>query len=195
VAPYLAARLEQIGIAAITIHGRTTEMKFTGQARLDGIAAVVAACQRIPVIGNGDVRTPEDAVRMFQVTKCAGIMIGRGALSRPWLFRDIHSLLTAGTVPPPPSIEQKCQLIRDHFYNLMRFRNERVAVLEFRKRISWYAKQMHPCRMLRDQMRLIDSPADFERSIEAFLAWRLAFDQRVAMGLEQLPDEAEELAA
>src|SRR3984957_8422359 len=74
VAPYLASRLEEAGIALITIHGRTTEMKFTGQARLDGIAAVVAAVKRIPVIGNGDVKTPEDAERMIRQTGCRGIM-------------------------------------------------------------------------------------------------------------------------
>src|SRR5215212_3533210 len=75
VAPYLAARLEAAGVAMVTIHGRTTEMRFSGQARLDGIAEVVAAVKRIPVIGNGDVRTPEDAQRMIEYTKCAGVMI------------------------------------------------------------------------------------------------------------------------
>src|SRR4051812_17331065 len=84
VAPYLAARLEETGVSLITIHGRTTEMRFSGQARLDGIAEVVAAVKRIPVIGNGDVKTPQDAKRMIEYTKCAGVMIGRGALSVPW---------------------------------------------------------------------------------------------------------------
>jgi nifR3 family TIM-barrel protein len=77
VAPKLAARLEDAGVAMVTIHGRTTEMRFGGEARLDGIAQVVAAVKRIPVIGNGDVRSPEDARRMIEVTGCAGIMIGR----------------------------------------------------------------------------------------------------------------------
>ena len=93
VAPYLASRLEEAGVALITIHGRTTEMSFTGKARLDGIAAVVAAVKKIPVIGNGDIKTPHDAARMIDVTGCAGIMIGRGALVRPWLFRDTWSYL------------------------------------------------------------------------------------------------------
>src|SRR6202022_535002 len=84
VAPYLAARLEDAGIALVTVHGRTTEMRFSGEARLDGIAEVVAAVKKIPVIGNGDVRTPHDAVRMIERTGCAGVMIGRGALSMPW---------------------------------------------------------------------------------------------------------------
>jgi nifR3 family TIM-barrel protein len=172
VAPSLAAQLEQTGISMITIHGRTTAMRFSGQARLDGIAQVVAAVKKIPVIGNGDIRTPEDAKRMIDQTSCRGLMIGRGALSTPWIFRDIWSYLTTGQIPPPPTIEQKCQLMRDHFYNLCRYRSQRVAVLEFRKRVSWYAKQMHPCRLLRDEMRTIDSPADFESVLTRFLDWR-----------------------
>src|SRR5690349_1743563 len=156
VAPKLAARLEEAGVALITIHGRTTEMRFSGQARLDGIAEVVAAVKRIPVIGNGDVRTPEDAKRMIDVTGCAGVMIGRGALSRPWIFHDTWSYLTTGVVPPAPSIREKCRLMSEHFHNICLFRGERAAVLEFRKRVSWYAKKMNPCRMLKEPMRFVE---------------------------------------
>jgi nifR3 family TIM-barrel protein len=171
VAPALAARLENAGAAAITIHGRTTAMKFSGSARLDGIATVVAAVQRIPVIGNGDVRTPQDAARMMAVTGCAGVMIGRGALSRPWLFRDTWAYLTTGIVPPPPTLEEKCQLMRDHFNHMARFRSERSAVIEFRKRISWYAKELHPCEQLCAAVRVIDSAADFHGAVDRFLRW------------------------
>jgi len=153
VAPYLAARLEEAGVKLVTVHGRTTEMRFSGQARLDGISEVVAAVKSIPVIGNGDLRTPQDAKRMIDVTGCAGVMFGRGALSTPWIFRDTWSYLTTGEIPEPPTIQEKCQLMRDHFDNLCRFRSERSAVIEFRKRVSWYAKQMNPCRVLRDGMR------------------------------------------
>ncbi len=172
VAPYLASRLEEAGAAAITIHGRTTEMRFSGEARLDGIAAVVAAVKRIPVIGNGDVRSPADARRMIERTGCAGIMIGRAALSMPWIFRDIWANLSMGVTPPPPSIERICDLMREHFYNMVRFRSERSAVIEFRKRVSWYAKQMHPCQAMREEMRMIDSAADFEAALDRFLQWR-----------------------
>jgi len=172
VAPSMAAKLEEAGVALITIHGRTARMRFSGQASLDGIGAVVAAVKRIPVIGNGDVRSPEDALRMIQRTGCAGVMIGREALSMPWIFRDVWSYLTTGVIPSPPTLRQKCQFMRDHFYNLARFRNERVAVTQFRQQVSWYAKQMTPCRILRDQMRLIDSAGDFELALERFLEWR-----------------------
>jgi tRNA-dihydrouridine synthase B len=162
VAPELARRLENAGAQLITIHGRTTEMRFGGEARLDGIAAVVAAVDHIPVVGNGDVRTPQDAARMIAVTGCAGVMIGRGALSMPWVFRDTWSYLTTGTVPEQPSLADRCQLMR----------GEWPAVCEFRKRISWYAKQLHPCQRLREEMRVIEDTADFEGAIERFLEWR-----------------------
>ena len=193
VAPSLAKSLEDLGVSMITIHGRTTEMKFSGQARLDGIAQVVAAVRRIPVIGNGDVRTPQDARRMIDHTRCAGVMIGRGALSMPWIFRDTWSYLTTGVVPPAPTLKAKCQLMRDHFYHICHFQSERNAVVEFRKRVSWYAKQMHPCRMLKEEMRAINSAADFDAAVTRFLEWRATHDEDVRRGripADDLVDEA-----
>jgi tRNA-dihydrouridine synthase len=189
----LARRLEEAGVELVTVHGRTTVMKFSGAARLDGIAEVVAAVRRIPVIGNGDVRTPADVVHMMNYTKCAGVMIGRGALSMPWIFRDAAALLRGDPPPPAPSIAAKCQLMRDHFDNLCRFENERVAVIEFRKRVSWYAKQMNPCGILRDRVRVIDSAADFDGAVRAFLEWRTQYDEDVQRGKQQ-PQELAEVA-
>jgi tRNA-dihydrouridine synthase B len=185
VAPYLAKRLEQAGVKLITIHGRTTEMRFSGQARLDGIAEVVAAVDKIPVVGNGDVKTHLDAERMFATTGCAGIMIGRGALSQPWIFRDIWSYLTTGEVPAPPTLEKKCQLMRDHFHGMAQYRGERPAVCEFRKRISWYAKTIHPCQRLREEMRAIENTADFEAAISRFLEWRASRSVRDPVEAEE----------
>ena len=182
VAPYMARRLEELGVALVTIHGRTTAMRFSGAARLDGIAAVVAAVKKIPVIGNGDVKTPEDARRMMEATGCAGVMIGRGALVRPWIFRDTWSYLTTGTIPPEPTIIEKCAIMRRHFQNVVRFRNEHVAVSEFRKRISWYARTMHPCRQLKDAMRYIESAADFDHVMATYLDWRQRYDSDLAAG-------------
>ena len=182
VAPYLAARLEDAGVSLVTIHGRTTEMRFSGEARLDGIAQVVAAVKRIPVIGNGDVRTAFDARRMIDATGCAGVMIGRGALSAPWIFRDTWAYLTTGALPPPPTIAEKARLMSDHFHNICRFRGERVAVLEFRKRVSWYAKKMNPCRMLKDEIRALESAEQFDRVVARFLEWRALRDEDVRAG-------------
>ena len=182
VAPYLARRLEEVGVQMITIHGRTTQMKFTGNARLDGIAEVVASVKSIPVIGNGDIKTPQDAKRMFEITKCAGVMIGRAALSVPWIFRDTWSYLTTGIIPPEPTIDEKCAMMRNHFHNLVKYRSERAAIVEFRKRVSWYAKTMNPCRALRDPMREINCIADFERVVRDFLEWRHGYDAAIAAG-------------
>ncbi len=183
VAPSLARRLEDAGVAMITVHGRTTAQGFSGKVRLDGIAAVVAAVRCIPVIGNGDVRTPQDAKRMIEHTGCAGVMIGRGAVSAPWIFRDTWSYLTTGVIPSEPTLQQKCQFMRDHFANLVHFRGARPAVLEFRQRATWYAKHMNPCRMLREGMRTIQTPADFESVLDRFLDWRSTRDK------EEIPDE------
>jgi nifR3 family TIM-barrel protein len=189
VAPYLASRLEMAGVQLITIHGRTTEMKFSGEARLDGIAEVVASVKHIPVIGNGDVKSPEDARRMIERTGCAGVMIGRGALSMPWIFRDTWSYLTTGLIPPPPSLEEKCRLMRDHFHNMVRFRGERPAVCEFRKRISWYAKHLNPCVHLKEEMRTISCIADFEAAIARFLDWRHRAPTQEVITAEIQPQE------
>ena len=191
VAPYLAARLEEAGVKLVTVHGRTTEMRFSGRARLDGIAQVVAAVKSIPVIGNGDLRTPQDAKHMIDVTGCRGVMFGRGALSAPWVLRDTWSYLTTGEIPAPPTIEQKCRLMRDHFYNVCQFRNERSAVIEFRKRVSWYAKQMNPCRILRQGMLGIESREDFDRVMREFLDWRLPYDESVRAGRAEPVEESE----
>lgn len=195
VAPQLARRLEEVGVSLITIHGRTTEMKFSGKARLDGIAEVVAAVKHIPVMGNGDIRTPQDAKQMFEYTKCAGVMIGRGALITPWIFRDTHAYLTAGIIPPPPTIVEKCDMMRAHFYNVLKYRDQRIALLEIRKRVSWYAKTMFPCLILKQRMRLVASPEEFEQIIQDFLEWRLQHDADVAAGraravVEAAPEEA-----
>ena len=187
VAPFLANRLEQLGIAAITIHGRTTEMRFTGSVRLDGIAAVVAAVQKIPVIGNGDITSPAKADEMMRVTRCRGVMVGRGALSAPWLLRDIDHYLRTGELLPPPSMEQKCRWMCDHFYNLLRFRNERVAVCEFRKRISWYSKHMQPCREFKEAIRTINSRQDFDQAVATFLNRRTR--EYTAMPFDEEPIE------
>ncbi len=190
VAPELARRLEDVGVSMITIHGRTTEMKFTGSARLDGIAQVVQAVKSIPVIGNGDVKTPKDAARMMHHTGCHGVMIGRAALTRPWIFRDTFSYLLSGLIPPEPTLEEKCDMIHTHFYNLVRHRSERAAIVEFRKRISWYVKTMHPCGQLKEEMRMVESANQFDEILLRFRTWRMEIDgassPEEAIGRDQL---------
>src|SRR5690606_37065499 len=103
-APRLARQLESVGVQLITIHGRTTDQRFKGQADLDVIRMVVESVRSIPVIGNGDVQTPGDAKRMIDRTGCAGVMVARAAIKRPWVLRDIDAFLRTGETPPEPTM-------------------------------------------------------------------------------------------
>ncbi len=141
--PILARMLADVGVVAVTVHGRTTEMKFAGEVQLAGIARVVEAVDgRIPVIGNGDVREPEDAARMLRETGCAGVMIGRGALSTPWIFRDVWAFLTTGRRPEPPSEAEIIANIRRYFDLMRTMRDDRYAMDQITRRVSWFAKRL-----------------------------------------------------
>lgn len=166
----LPPALADIGIAAVTVHGRTTEQKFRGSARYrtggrDCIAAVVEAMGKrhpdVPVIGNGDVKTPDDARRMIDETGCAGIMVGRGALGQPWLFRDIAYHLATGLYAPPLPQRERAQLVMDHFENLMRMREERLAIATIVRRISWYSAGLQPWPHLKRDVQAIKTADQF----------------------------------
>lgn len=163
----LPPMLGDAGVSAVTVHGRTTEQRFRGQASLEGIAQVVEAMAThhpdVPVIGNGDVKAPQDAKRMLDVTGCAGVMIGRGALGQPWLFRDVaHYLETGGreTPPPYPRVE-RAKLVLAHFENLLRYRDERIALNTIRKRMSWYSPHLQPWPGLKRDVQTMTSTAEF----------------------------------
>lgn len=177
VAPRLARELERIGVQAVTIHGRTTEQMFRGSARLEGIGEVVAAVDRIPVIGNGDIRTPHDALHMLRATGCAGVMIGRGALSAPWLARDVWSLQTTGVIPQEPTEAEKIALIRRYLDLMLRFRGQKYAMVHIRRRISWFSKRLGPCKPLKERVRLATTPRDVHCALDEFLAGGLRFLQ------------------
>ena len=171
VAEWLAPRLVDAGAAAITIHGRTTEQKFSGEVSHEGIARVVAAVGgRVPVIGNGDVREPEDVVEMIRRTGCAGVMIGRGALSTPWIFRDAWALQQSGRCPEPPSESDRIALIERYFGLMLEFRGEHYAMFQIRRRISWFAKRLGPCKPLRERIRLAANPAEVRAALDEFAA-------------------------
>lgn len=141
--PHLARMLADVGVAAVTIHGRTTEDKFQGTVRLDGISRVVeSVAGRIPIIGNGDVREPQDAERMLRETGCDGVMIGRGALSTPWIFRDTWAYLTTGIVPASPTEHEIIENLRRYFELMRTQRDNRYALFQINRRVSWFAKRL-----------------------------------------------------
>ena len=174
----LPPALADVGIQAVTVHGRTTEQKFRGQARYrttghDCIAAVVEAMARqhphIPVIGNGDVKTPQDARRLIDQTGCHGVMIGRGALGQPWLFRDAAYYLATGDLPEPVSRRQRIELVQSHFEHLLRLRGERLALHGIRRRMSWYSPHLQPWPGLRRTVQDISSTSEFRDLMAAGL--------------------------
>ncbi|MCH2140581.1 MAG: tRNA dihydrouridine synthase DusB [Phycisphaerales bacterium] len=170
VGPELARRLEQIGIAAITVHGRTTEQFFKGSVRLGGIREVVEAVDSIPVIGNGDIRCADDAAQMIEETGCDGVMVARGALGRPWVFREIHARLSGEPVPPPPTRPEWLSIIERHLDLILEQQDERSALHRLRSGISRYAKGMHGVKRLKESIRAATSAGDIRHALSAVRA-------------------------
>jgi nifR3 family TIM-barrel protein len=157
VAPTLARALEDAGISAVTIHGRTTVQMFGGRADWAAIGGVVAAVRSIPVIGNGDVTEPEHALALMKASGCAGVMIGRGALKAPWIFSRAAALLLSEAIPPEPSLSTKLQCIERHLDLLLEHRGPREALRCLSTRISWYGKTMGHVKPLKEAIRLARS--------------------------------------
>jgi len=157
-APYFAREFERVGVAAVTIHGRTREQGFSGSVSLDGIRAVVEAVERIPVIGNGDVRSIRDADRMLRETGCAGIAVGRGALANPWFFRQLNSWLFTGRPGPRGTYSERIDFMLTHFRRLLDWRGEWAACVQFRKMAAWYCKALRAGKAVQQVLVLLDKP-------------------------------------
>lgn len=169
-APKFAREFEQAGVAAVAIHGRTREQGFSGQVNRDGIRRVVAAVERIPVIGNGDIRTIADAARMLSETGCAGISVGRGALANPWIFRQLVQWEETGRYDPPGNFEERLALFKRQFGYLAESRGTRSAIVLFRKTAHWYLKAMRVPSWLRNRFQTSNTVDQIDaalREIEA----------------------------
>src|SRR3954452_13461044 len=139
----IALRMQDAGAKAFTLHARTRTQMFSGKANWDEIAQVVEALD-IPVIGNGDLETPGDIVRMREHTRCAGAMVGRGAFGNPWLFRDGQALLAGEAAPPSPSAQERFAVALEHARLAIRLQGDtRRTVMEFRKHLGWYTRGLH----------------------------------------------------
>jgi nifR3 family TIM-barrel protein len=130
---------EGAGAAAVTVHGRTREQFYTGHADWRIIQHVKEAV-KIPVIGNGDINTPQDAKRMLDETGCDGIMIGRGAQGNPWIFKSVLVYLAEGNLLPAPTPTEKINLLVEQLHMIVDLKGENIGVKEMRKHISWYLK-------------------------------------------------------
>jgi tRNA-dihydrouridine synthase B len=164
-APFFAREFEQAGVAAVIVHGRTRAQGFGGRVNLDGIRAVAEAAERIPIIGNGDIRTIADAEKMLGETRCAAISIGRGALLNPWIFFHLHHWEKTGEPGMFPTYEQRLSFMERHFHLLVDQRGERFACLSFRKVANWYCKVLKPGREVQQRLVQLESVAYFDETV------------------------------
>jgi len=126
------------GVAAIALHARTAEQHYAGTAHWDAIGELKAAVSEIPVLGNGDIWEAADAIAMMRHTDCDGVVIGRGCLGRPWLFRDLVEAMNGRPVPASPSLGEVCTVMHEHAVRLLDHLGPSIAMRDFRKHTSWY---------------------------------------------------------
>jgi nifR3 family TIM-barrel protein len=199
-APDLARALEDAGAAAIFVHGRTREQGFSGTVNLAGIRKVVEAVKDIPVIGNGDIITPQAAKKMFDETGCAGVSIGRGAFYDPWIFQRTLQFLGGASVlasrnqrlvsslappneenvlPPEPNFSERVRVMHRHLDLMIEVFGEDLGCRMFRKVAPWYAKRFGPCHEFNKKVVQVSRRAEFNDVLENYIRWRRQFlDER-----------------
>lgn len=178
-APDLARALEAVGVAAIFVHGRTREQGFDGTVNLAGIRKVVEAVKTIPVIGNGDIITPQAAKMMFDETGCAGVSIGRGAFYNPWIFQHINHFLATGELPAEPSFAERVRVMCRHLDLMVEIFGEELGCRMFRKIAPWYAKRFGPANEFNKKVVRLATRAEFREILDDYGRWRQQFlDER-----------------
>jgi nifR3 family TIM-barrel protein len=174
-APDLARALEDAGVAAVFVHGRTREQGFGGTVNLAGIRAVVQAVKTVPVIGNGDITTPAAAKTMLSETGCAGVSIGRGAFYNPWIFRQTRHFLDTGERLPDPGFEERVAVMCRHLDRMIKVFGEAHGCRMFRKVAPWYARRFGPAVEFKKRVVLLSSRAEFDDILAAYRRWRAPF--------------------
>ena len=174
-APDLARALEDAGVAAIFVHGRTREQGFGGTVNLAGIRKVVMAVKTIPVIGNGDIVTPPAAKKMLDETGCAGVSIGRGAFYDPWIFKRTRHLLETGELSPEENFSERVRVLCRHLDLMIEVFGEELGCRMFRKIAPWYAKRFGPCHEFNKHVVKVSTKAQFSEILENYIRWRQQF--------------------
>ena len=166
----IGLRCQDAGARALALHPRTRTQMYTGAARWEEIAAVVQALE-IPVIGNGDIKTAEDAYRMYRETGCAAVMIARGAFGQPWVFNQTRDLLEGREKRPAPSIEQRFAIALEHARLVQEYEiDPRGAAIEFRKHLGWYVKGLPDSAEVRKKLYAVESFSEVEGIFGDYLA-------------------------
>jgi nifR3 family TIM-barrel protein len=156
---------QETGVAAIALHGRTVSQAYSGVADWDAIGELVQHVD-IPVLGNGDIWEARDAIRMVEQTGAAGVVVGRGCLGRPWLFRDLAAAFAGEEVATLPTLGEVMSMMRRHAELLTRYMGEERGCKEFRKHVSWYLKGFTAGGELRRSLGLVNTLADLDQLLE-----------------------------
>ena len=164
-APEIAHVAQESGAAAVAVHGRTRQQYYQGHADWSVIADVKRTVN-IPVIGNGDINTPQDIIEMRKLTDCDGFMIGRGARGNPWIFRDMKYYYEHGSLPDRPGAGEIKDMILRHARLMVEFKGEYTGIHEMRKHVAWYSVGMYDSARLRSHVNEVETYSELEELLE-----------------------------
>lgn len=191
----IARRAESAGAQMITVHGRTREQHYSGEADWDVIAQVARAVS-VPVLGNGDITTPEQAAHRLRTAGVAGLAIGRGAMGNPWVFKRTVHYLETGELLPEPGARDRVEMALRHLQMMIAYRGEYLAVREMRKHAAWYLKGLYGSAEARNEINTTETPDQMRSQLSAYLERLLAHgraDSVVEPGPEagEMPDSCD----
>ncbi|MBM3885593.1 MAG: tRNA dihydrouridine synthase DusB [Gemmatimonadetes bacterium] len=176
----IGLRCQDAGVKAIALHPRTRTQMYSGHARWEEIAAMKAALE-IPVIGNGDIKTPEDAARMRRETGCDGVMIARGSFGQPWIFRQARALLDGEPMPAAPTVAERFEVALNHARMVQAYEPDPIgAAIEFRKHLGWYVKGLPHSADLRKQLHAVNDFGEVEGIFRSYVASGAAHEAEAA---------------